>query len=727
MKVKGRVTKDRPPEKLEGIQATQSSEQEHFFASIPFSILSAIPHAVIGVKNRIIMFANERVKRIFGYEPEELIGKTTRILYRSDEEYEEVGQLFYPVLERQKTYSHEFFCRRKDGEDILCRLSTATIGETLKEKQIVAMYEDITEVKKTGEALRESEELYRTLIEASNDAIAIVKEGRHLYVNQRFTDLFGYSKEEATGKPINFWIYPDNKEKVLGIAIKRENDSRAVPDRYEFKGIRKDGSLVYVEVSASRFSMHGETMVLAILRDITERKKAEEELQKEKELFFTVLENNPNGIALIDTQGKYFFVNSEFTRITGYTLNDIPTGRDWFKKAYPDQRYRKKVIDAWKNDKDHVGATIDRQFTVLCHDGTTKEIEFRTTFLKEFAILVLKDITFKIEAENALKEAGEKYRSIFEHAVEGIFQSTLEGGYLSVNPSFAKMLGYDSPQEVIESIKDIRTQVYAFPEDRDTLIKHLQGHGFIENFETRFWRKDGSVIWVSSNTRAVKDSSGKILYLEGTNENITERKMAEEALQKSMDNLRKLLVGTIQAISTTVETRDPYTAGHQKRVSQLARTIAQEMSLHRETIEGIRVAGIIHDIGKISVPAEILSKPTRLTELEFNIIKTHSEVGYEILKGIEFPWPIAKIVLQHHERLNGSGYPYGIKDGEILLEAKILAVADVTESMISHRPYRAALGIDAALEELTINKGILYDRDVANACIALFKEKGFSF
>jgi len=174
-----------------------------------------------------------------------------------------------------------------------------------------------------------------------------------------------------------------------------------------------------------------------------------------------------------------------------------------------------------------------------------------------------------------------------------------------------------------------------------------------------------------------------------------------------------------------VETRDPYTAGHQLRVADIARAIATEMGLFQEKIDGIRMAGSIHDIGKLSIPAEILSKPTKLSNIEFSLIKEHSRKGYEMLKDVESPWPLAEIVYQHHERINGSGYPRNLKGDEILLEARIMAVADVVESMASHRPYRPSLGINAALEEIEKNKGILYDDAVADACLRLFREKGF--
>lgn len=196
-------------------------------------------------------------------------------------------------------------------------------------------------------------------------------------------------------------------------------------------------------------------------------------------------------------------------------------------------------------------------------------------------------------------------------------------------------------------------------------------------------------------------------------------------LRESEKRLRSSLMDFIAAIAATIELRDPYTAGHQRRVANLATAIASELQLSEEQIEGLFLAGIVHDFGKVRVPAEILCKPGPLSELEFNFIKEHSEIGHEILKAIDFPWPIAKVLLQHHERLNGSGYPFGLLDTQMLLEAKILAVADVFEAMISHRPYRAALEIDVALAEISNNRGVLYDAEVVDAVLRLVREKGY--
>jgi HD-GYP domain-containing protein (c-di-GMP phosphodiesterase class II) len=208
---------------------------------------------------------------------------------------------------------------------------------------------------------------------------------------------------------------------------------------------------------------------------------------------------------------------------------------------------------------------------------------------------------------------------------------------------------------------------------------------------------------------------------------ITERKKTEENLKHTTKKLYDSLANIIQAISKIIEIRDPYTAGHQRRVAQLACAIAKLMQLSVDQINGLHLAGIIHDVGKIQVPAEILANPGSLSEAEFSIVKTHPVAGYDILKNIEFPWPIAEIIYQHHERLDGSGYPLGLKGTDMLLEAKILAVADVVEAMSSHRPYRPALGVESALAEIEMHKGTLYDDYVVDACITLFQQGSFTF
>jgi HD-GYP domain-containing protein (c-di-GMP phosphodiesterase class II) len=241
------------------------------------------------------------------------------------------------------------------------------------------------------------------------------------------------------------------------------------------------------------------------------------------------------------------------------------------------------------------------------------------------------------------------------------------------------------------------------------------------------WKAERQLLALHSDLEALVEKrtaelvqSNKLLKTE-----IDNGKRMQLELQDSFENLKKVMNATVQAISTTIEKRDPYTSGHQQRVADLSRTIAREIGFSENEIEGIYIAAAIHDIGKISLPAEILSKPVPLSDIEISLIQAHSQTGYDILKGIKFPWPIAEIVLQHHERLDGSGYPRGLAGDDILMAARIIGVADVVETMASHRPYRPSMGIDKALEEVTQNRGVLYESLVVDACLKIFNTEGF--
>lgn len=240
--------------------------------------------------------------------------------------------------------------------------------------------------------------------------------------------------------------------------------------------------------------------------------------------------------------------------------------------------------------------------------------------------------------------------------------------------------------------------------------------------------RNGEKMFFSGSAKVItRDSDGKPTSVIRIYNDVTEQKKTELELKRSMLCLRNNLSGTIQAMAMTVESRDPYTAGHQRRTSDIARCIAQELVLPRKQVDGIRMAGVIHDLGKISIPAEILSKPGKICSPEYSLIKSHPQTGYDILKGIDFQWPVAEIVRQHHERLDGSGYPFGLTGDDIMLEARIVGVADVIEAMSSHRPYRPALGVGEAFNEIRKNKGKLYDPDVVEASEKVFAKKEFVF
>jgi PAS domain S-box-containing protein/putative nucleotidyltransferase with HDIG domain len=328
--------------------------------------------------------------------------------------------------------------------------------------------------------------------------------------------------------------------------------------------------------------------------------------------------------------------------------------------------------------------------------------------------------------EEALRESEEHFRSLVTGASDVITMTDLEGRILFINEAGKALHGVDDVNELIgrnafsiiaeESLESAR-------EGMEIVLRE----GVAKNREYLLVREDGKKVSAEMTVSVIGDCDGKPLRFIAITRDITERKQAEEELRQSYAKLRGALEGTVNVLVSAIEMRDPYTAGHQRRVTQLACAIANEMDLPEEQIEGLRMAALIHDVGKISVPAEVLSNPGQLSDFQWGLIKAHPQIGYEILKDVEFPWPVAQIVLRHHERINRSGYPNGLSGEETLLEARILAVADVVEAMASHRPYRSALGIDKALEEISQNRGVLYDPEVVNACLKLFAEKGFEF
>ncbi|MCK9230730.1 MAG: PAS domain S-box protein [Syntrophales bacterium] len=325
-----------------------------------------------------------------------------------------------------------------------------------------------------------------------------------------------------------------------------------------------------------------------------------------------------------------------------------------------------------------------------------------------------------------IKESEERFRSLSENAPDIIYTLGIKGEFTYINPAIEPVLGY-RPEELLGKYfidiarkEDAVRTIRAFKRVRDLKQTIKEETAIIPH-------KDGTDRYVSISCAPNFDSDGQFVGVVGTFKNLTEIKKTETQLESNILKLQSAMSSTIDAISIIVESRDPYTAGHQRRVAQLATAIAEELDLPEEKIDQIRMASLIHDLGKIYIPSEILTKPGKLNQVEFAMMKSHPEVAWNILKRVDFIPAIVDMVYQHHERMDGSGYPQGISGNEILLEARIIAVADTVEAMASHRPYRAALGTDVALEEIQNKQGVTYDSRVVNACLKLFKERAFKF
>ena len=301
--------------------------------------------------------------------------------------------------------------------------------------------------------------------------------------------------------------------------------------------------------------------------------------------------------------------------------------------------------------------------------------------------------------------------------------------FLVVNDRLCEITGYSRDELTSKDVPEL-----AHSEDESIERTAVQAafervvSGELESYtsESHFICKDRAIVYLAINSKCVRDHEGSAQFILSTVQDITERKRSEEKIQQYITQLNSALMHTVGVATTLSEIRDPYTAGHERRVAKIAVAIGAELGLEPMRLEGLRVAGSLHDVGKIAVPTEILAKPGKLNYAEFALIKFHPTVGYEALKDIDFPWPVAQAALQHHERMDGKGYPQGLKGEEILFEARILAVADVVESMASHRPYRPALGIEKALAEIERGRGESFDPQAVDACLRLFRERGFN-
>jgi PAS domain S-box-containing protein len=362
----------------------------------------------------------------------------------------------------------------------------------------------------------------------------------------------------------------------------------------------------------------------------------------------------------------------------------------------------------------YVTASSDRE-TVEKAKSTTP-FGYLVKPIDERELVITIEMTLKRrEFEKRLAESESKFRNLFEDSRDAIYIWKKDSGYVDFNNSMLELFGYNRDEMPNLGIHDF------FP-DTDNLkkyVKSLKEQGFVKDMRLKLKKKDGSVMVCIASASVLKNDKGNFNGIQGIIRDISD-------IQDGIDRLNSAMGGIVRAMSLTVEARDPYTAGHQRKVADISIAIAGLMKLSPEQTKGLEMAALIHDLGKINVPYEILNKPGRLTSTEFEIIKSHPKIGYDIMKTIEFPWPLAKAVYQHHERIDGSGYPEGVRGGDIILEARILAVSDVVEAMASHRPYRPAIGLSVALEEIEGKRGTLYDAGVVDACLVLFREKNFT-
>ena len=454
------------------------------------------------------------------------------------------------------------------------------------------------------------------------------------------------------------------------------------------------------------------------------RKQAEEALRGGEERYRQMFQANPHPMWVYDLETlrflevndaamlHYGWSREEFLAIT---IADIRPPEDV-------PRLLENIAQVERGKVDEAGVWTHRK-----KDGALISVEITSHVLdvggRRAEIVLAHDITERKRAEQALRAAEEQFRGLVEQSIAGIY-IIQDGKLVYVNPRFAEILGYGSADELIG--RDPLSVVAE--KDRDAVVENIRRRveGEVQSISYSWTAlcKGGSTVEVGVHgARATYRGRPAVI---GLMQDISEKKRAEEQIQRYVVQLEKAFMSTVGVATTLSEMRDPYTVGHERRVAEIAVAIGAGLGFDARRQEGLRVAGYLHDIGKITIPSEILSKPGKLSPIEFKLIQGHPQASYEVLKAVEFPWPVAEVALQHHERIDGSGYPQGLKGEAILLEARIMAVADVVEAMSSHRPYRPGLGIDKALAEIERGRGTSYDPAVADACLKLFRDGGYA-
>lgn len=446
------------------------------------------------------------------------------------------------------------------------------------------------------------------------------------------------------------------------------------------------------------------------------------ELRKANQCYQTVFMEARDGIVLIDANnGMISNCNPEFERQCGRKLSELKELAIWEIQPAPQLEQSTEIF----NRTIACGNSNRAEFNIQQPDGKSIPIEFVAKVIQldeqYYIQAMVRDISERKQIEAARNDSEKRYYQLFNAMQEGCFLAELmfddsgnavDWRYLDSNPIHTKILNKTQDDIVGKTLSEVLPGIDSFWFD---IAVHtaLTGEATVIEAFGRLSKRYYDCHYYSP-------CYGQVACLVN---DITERKQAEQERDNTQQKLNNALENIIQVLSAALELRDPYTAGHQKRVAKLAAAIAREMGLAEERIQGLYFGGLLHDVGKIIIPAEILNKPGKISAIEYLLIKEHPQTGFNIVKDIEFPWPIAQMILQHHEHLDGSGYPQGLTDEAILLEAKILSVADVVEAIYSHRPYRAGLGIDKALAEITNGRGIYYDAQVVDACLKLFEQQ----
>jgi len=677
--------------------------------------------------SRQFIDTNKKICDMLGYTKEELLNLSITDIH-PPESIPYILQQTEKLAQKERLYAKNIPLLKKDKSVFFADLTGQLISLN-GYRLYVSIFRDISEYRKEEDKLL----FISKAVECSSDAVLIADpQGRLLFQNKTAAALFEYTLEEldeAGGIPA---LYANRH--VAGKSIHAVISGKSWSGEVEMTSKSKRNITASMSLETIKDEKGKRVGIIGQAKDISEIRKAEKLLKESEAQYRLLADHMKDALCIMDMNLKWTYVSPSAVNLLGYTLDEIiqlPLGKyltatsvkaamDFFAEEMP---------KALASPADYVlNRSLELEF--VRKNGQTIWGECMFSLIRDEngkPVSILgegRNITERKLVEYELMASECNFRSSLDDSPLGVRIVTAEGETIYANRAILDTYGYDNINELINTPLIKRYTPQSYEEYLGRKERRMRnGYSGPSEYEISIVRKDGEIRHLHVFRKEIfwnGDKQYQVIY-----QDITERRETEKKLSQTLGNLRHSIRATIQVLGMASEERDPYTAGHHKRVANLARTIAKDMGLASDKVEGIRLAGSIHDIGKLSVPSEILSRPTKLTDLEFLLVKEHPVSGCEMLKHVESPWPLAEIVHQHHERIDGSGYPDNLKGNEIIIEARIMAVADVVEAMSSHRPYRPAWGITAALDEIEKNKGILYDKDAVNSCLKLFREKGY--
>ena len=690
--------------------------------------------ALVGVylvQDGKFQYVNPAFSEMFGYAVDEIEGRLASVDLTHPDDRDLVTRQVQARLSRtMEAGRYTFRGLRKDGSVIQCEAISRYL-ELHGRPAIIGTVLDITEKMRFVEALQTSEARFRAIIDLTpNLAIeAYDRNGRVLMWNAAAERLYGWKESEVLGRTLDEFLLDAswNREFASTLAAIDAGELPLWEGEYPFRN-RTGGE---GQVQSTIFAIpgpSGERQFICMDIDVTARNRAEEALRESEARLQEAQRVAKLGAYQYDIPTGRWTSSAVLDEIFGIGPDHPRKVQDWLDLVHPQDRAEMTLyLDRMLRER----LRFEKEYRILRPDGQMRWVEGLGELHLDAAgnplklVGTIQDISQSKRAEEELRRTTERLQLQFDRMPIGCILWDADWRVVSWNPAAQGIFGFTQEevlgQRPIEWIvpREARPQI-------DSIMARLgegdeSAHSVNENCT-----KDGRTVLCDWTNTPLKEPDGRIIGVLSMVEDITDRRRAEAALQESVGTLRRTLATTITTMAKIVETKDPYTAGHQQKVAELAELIARELGLTPDRVQGLHMAAMIHDIGKIYIPAEILSKPGQLTRIEIDMIRTHPNFGAEIVKTIPFPWPLAEMILQHHERLDGSGYPRGLKGDEILLESRILMVADVVEAMATHRPYRAARGLIQALQEIQDFRGRYYDPEVVDACLTVIRQGLFS-